>query len=122
MSRSVSGTCQMEECSPRSAAFPPHSPPTMLRLCSSDSSVLCHCVTPRRRTRGPYGLSLLPPSCDKLSSQASPRSPGSRHEVSRRVWGLRLRRTEPELALAFRFMLPSAHYKDSPTLHSIFME
>ena len=24
------------------------------------------------------------------------------HEVSRRVWGLRLRRTEPELALAFR--------------------
>jgi len=34
------------------------------------------------------------------------------HEVSRRVWGLRLRRTEPELALACRFMLPSAHYKD----------
>src|ERR1017187_8527207 len=34
------------------------------------------------------------------------------HEVSRRVWGLRLRRTEPELALSFRLMLPSAHYKD----------
>jgi hypothetical protein len=34
------------------------------------------------------------------------------HEVSRRVWGLRLRRTEPKLALSFRFMLPSAHYKD----------
>ena len=34
------------------------------------------------------------------------------HEVSRRVWGLRLRRTDPELALAFRLMLPSAHYKD----------
>src|ERR1035438_6879598 len=33
--RSVSGTCQMEERSPRSAAFPPHSPPTMLRLCSN---------------------------------------------------------------------------------------
>src|SRR5208282_612862 len=32
--------------------------------------------------------------------------------VSRRVWGLRLRRTDPELALSFRFMLPSAHYKD----------
>src|ERR1019366_6858537 len=31
------------------------------------------------------------------------------HEVSRRVWGLRLRRTEAELALAFRLMLPSAH-------------
>src|SRR5207302_10787978 len=34
------------------------------------------------------------------------------HEVSRRVWGLRLRRTEQELALASLFMWPSAHYKD----------
>src|ERR1700676_5400003 len=33
------------------------------------------------------------------------------HEVSRRVWGLRLRRTEQELALSRRFMLPSAHFK-----------
>jgi len=30
------------------------------------------------------------------------------HEVSRRVWGLRLRRTEQELALSRLFMLPSA--------------
>ena len=30
------------------------------RLCSNDSSVLCRCPTPRRRARGPYGLSLLP--------------------------------------------------------------
>src|SRR6266481_5222558 len=34
------------------------------------------------------------------------------HEVSRRVWGLRLRRTEQELALTLPLMLPSAHYKD----------
>jgi hypothetical protein len=34
------------------------------------------------------------------------------HEVSRRVWGLRLRRTEQELALSPLFMLPSAHYQD----------
>src|ERR1039457_6954456 len=34
------------------------------------------------------------------------------HEVSRRVWGVRLRRTEQELALSPLFMLPSAHYKD----------
>src|SRR5437588_7457934 len=34
------------------------------------------------------------------------------HEVSRRVWGLRLRRTEQELALSSLSMLPSAHYKD----------
>src|SRR5215467_12727438 len=31
------------------------------------------------------------------------------HEVSRRVWGLRLRRTEQKLALALPFVLPSAH-------------
>src|SRR5215472_9721540 len=31
------------------------------------------------------------------------------HEVSRRAWGLRLRRTAQELALSFPFMLPSAH-------------
>jgi hypothetical protein len=31
------------------------------------------------------------------------------HEVSRRAWGLRLRRTEHGLALSPPFMLPSAH-------------
>src|ERR1035441_8139327 len=36
----------------------------MFCLCLNDSSVLRRCVTPRRRTRGPCGLSLLPPSCD----------------------------------------------------------
>ena len=34
------------------------------RLCSNGSSLLCRSVTPRRRTRGPCGLGLLPPSCD----------------------------------------------------------
>src|SRR5262252_6663213 len=34
------------------------------------------------------------------------------HEVSRRVWGLRLRRAKQELALSPLSMLPSAHYKD----------
>jgi hypothetical protein len=33
------------------------------RLCSNDSSVLCRSVTPRRRTCGPCGLSLRPPTC-----------------------------------------------------------
>ena len=36
----------------------------MFRRCSNDSSVLCRCPTPRRRTCGPCGLSLLPPSCE----------------------------------------------------------
>src|SRR5260370_14207329 len=47
------------------------------RLCSNDSSVLCRCPTPRRRTCGPCSLSLLPPSCDSLLPHASARSPGS---------------------------------------------
>ena len=29
------------------SGFPPHSPPATARLCSNDSSVLCHCPTPR---------------------------------------------------------------------------
>ncbi len=108
-SRSVSGTCQMEKCSPRSAAFPPHSPPTMTCLCSNDSSVLCRSVTPQRRTCGPCGLSLRPPSCDQLRRRHPRGLPVLVHEVSRRVWGLRLRRTEQGLALSPLFMLPSAH-------------
>src|SRR5215472_13717865 len=39
---------------------------------------LCRGVTPRRRTRGPCRLSLLPPSCRNSQLQASPRPPGSR--------------------------------------------
>src|SRR5664279_3102820 len=57
------GACEVDACSPRSAAFPPHSPPTVSRLCSNDSSVLCRCPTPQGRACGPCGLSLLPPSC-----------------------------------------------------------
>lgn len=33
-------------------------------------------------------------------------------EVPRRVWGLRLRRTEQEFALALLLMVPTAHVKD----------
>jgi hypothetical protein len=84
----------------------------MFRLCSNDSSVLCRCVTPRRRTRGPCGLSLLPPSCDGVHRRHLRGLPVLVHEVSRRVWGLRLRRTEQELALTLPLMLPSAHYQD----------
>jgi hypothetical protein len=46
-----------------STAFPPHSPPTMFRLCSNDSSVVCRCVTPRGRICGPCGYCLRPPPC-----------------------------------------------------------
>jgi len=82
----------------------------MLRLCSNDSSVLCRGVTPRRRARGPCGLSLLPPSCGSLCRHRNLRGlPVLVYEVSRRVWGLRLRRIGQELALTLPSMWPSAH-------------
>ena len=43
-----------------------------------------------------------------LRRQAPPRSPGSRVGSFYVHWGLRLRKTAPELALSFRCMLPSA--------------
>src|SRR5277367_6136335 len=69
--RSVSGECWTDGCSPRSAAFPPHSPPSTARFCSNDSSVLCRCPTPRGRSCGPCGLSLHPPSCYWLAAGVS---------------------------------------------------
>ena len=82
----------------------------MLRLCSNDSSVLCRGVTPRRRARGPCGLSLLPPSCGSVASTGV--TEVSRFSCMKFLdvpWGLRLRRTDQELALSLPFMLPSAH-------------
>ena len=42
------------------------------------------------------------------------------HEVYRRVWGLRLRRTEPGLALSPRFVLPSANVKNVGVREDLF--
>ena len=42
------------------------------------------------------------------------------HEVSRRVWGLRLRRTEQELALTLLPMLPTANVKDGGVRKDLF--
>ena len=83
----------------------------VFRLCSNDSSVLYRRVTPRGRTCGPCGLSLRPPTCRLVW-------PAGVSEVSRFScmkflgvpWGLRLRRTEQELALSLLPMLPSAHF------------
>jgi hypothetical protein len=76
--RSVSSACWPDRCSPGSAAFPPHSPPTTSRFCSNDSSVICHCPTPRKRACEPCGFCLRSPACRNASLQASSRSPGSR--------------------------------------------
>src|ERR1700747_3115746 len=114
--RSVSGACWPDECSPRSAAFPPHSPPSTARFCSNDSSVIRRCPTPRGRSCGPCGLSLHPPSCRQLGSSRRLRGlPVLVHEASRRVWGLRLRRTDKGLAISSpSFCLPPTQKRRRP--------
>ncbi len=118
--RSVSGACWPDECSPRSAAFPPHSPPSTSRFCSNDSSALCRCPTPRLRACGSYGLSLHPPSCCWLGSRRLRGLPVLVHKASRRVWGLRLRRTVQELAMSLPPILPSAQCKSVSVLIASF--
>src|SRR3954449_1198553 len=76
-------------------------------LCSNDSLVLFRCPTPRGRACGPYGLGLLPPACCVVHFRHLRGLPVLVHGVSRRAWGLRLRRTDVELALAFPAILPS---------------
>ena len=109
-SRAESGTCQMDECSPRSAAFPPHSPPTsgpslfewfIGTMPQCDSS-----VTYTRAVRpGPSPADLLPDWAAGVSEV-------SRFSCMKFLgvpWGLRPRRTEQKLALSLLPMLPSAH-------------
>src|SRR5579864_3643874 len=70
----------------------------------SDSSGTC-----MRAVRPEPSPAVLPP---KSGSRRLRGLPVLVYEVSRRVWGLRLRRTEQELALSSLPILPSAHYKD----------
>src|SRR5579864_8683164 len=70
----------------------------------SDSSGTC-----MRAVRPEPSPAVLPP---KSGSRRLRGLPVLVYEVSRRVWGLRLRRTEQELALSSLPILPSVHYKD----------
>src|SRR2546421_8734299 len=77
-------------------------------LCSNGSSVLFRCPTPRRRACRQYGCSLRRPTCRVVHFRHLRGLPVLVHGVSRRAWGLRLRRTDRELALTFPIVLPSA--------------
>ena len=63
LSATVCGPCHAQRRSPRSGPFPPDPPPAVARPCSDPSLVLRPGPTPRRRTRGAYGLRLPPPAC-----------------------------------------------------------
>src|SRR5450755_167227 len=100
----------MEKCSPRSAAFPPHSPPTLFRLCSNDSSVLCRsCDSSETCMRAVWPE---PSPADLRPDWAAGVSEVSRFSCMKFLgvqWGLRPRQTEQKLALSLLSMLPSAH-------------
>src|SRR5215471_8139986 len=76
-SRSVSGTCEIERCSPQSASFPPQPPQRVTLRCSVGSLVLRRSPTSPERSCPPFGLWPSRTGLD-LSVETSRRSLGSR--------------------------------------------
>src|SRR6266852_7767987 len=76
-SRSVSGACATERCSPSSVPFPPQPPQKVALPCSVGSQVLRHSPTSPARACPPFGLW---PSRTGLDHQTKAcwGSPGSR--------------------------------------------
>jgi len=77
VSRSVSGACAMERCSPSSAPFPPQPPQKVALPCSAGSQVLRHSPTSPARARPPCGFWPSRTGLDHRT-KARWRSPGSR--------------------------------------------
>jgi hypothetical protein len=77
VSRSVSGTCAIERCSPSSAPFPPQPPRKVALPCSAGSPVLRRSPTSPVRSRPPCGLWPSRTGLDRLTKTCR-RSPGSR--------------------------------------------
>src|SRR6266496_6735941 len=77
LSRSVSGACVIERCSPWSGPFPPQPPRKLALLCSTGSRVLRHSPTSLVRACPLFGLWPLRTGL-VLSNKTSRRSPGSR--------------------------------------------
>jgi len=86
---------------------------TVSRLCSSDSQVLFRCPTPRDIQAGRVALAFTRRTAACFGCRCSRGLPVLGHEVSRCVWGLRLRRTGPRLALTPLVILPSANSRTS---------
>src|SRR6266849_2129213 len=77
LSRSVSGACVIERCSPWSVPFPPQPPRKLALLCSTGSRVLRHSPTSLVRACPLFGLWPLRTGL-VLSNKTYERSPGSR--------------------------------------------
>jgi hypothetical protein len=77
-SRTVSGWCWIERCSPWPAPFSPQAPPKIALLCSSGSSIVWCGPTPPERVRPPYGFAPSRAGLVPFRAEALQRSPGSR--------------------------------------------
>jgi hypothetical protein len=77
VSRSVSGACGIERCSPQSAPFPPRPPQKTALPCSAGSPVLRHSPTSPARSCPPFGLWPSRTGLSRLTKTCR-RSPGSR--------------------------------------------
>jgi hypothetical protein len=78
VSRTVSGECGTDRCSPWPAPFSPQAPPKMALLCSSGSSIVWRGPTPPERARPPCGFAPSRTGLAPLRAEALWRSPGSR--------------------------------------------
>jgi hypothetical protein len=76
-SRSESGACGIERCSPRPMPFPPQPPQKVSLPCSAGSQVLRHSPTSPARACPPFGLWPSRTGLDR-QTKACWRSPGSR--------------------------------------------
>jgi hypothetical protein len=107
LSRSVSGACVIERCSPWSVPFPPQPPRKLALFCSTGSPVLRHSPTSqhvrvRRLVYGLHGPAFI------TARRRAGDLPVLVHVVSQRARVLRLRRTEQPLASSVAAVLPSS--------------
>jgi hypothetical protein len=97
-SRSVSGSCESERCSPWSTPFPPQPPSSTDPRCSAGSKVISRSPTPPKRACPHRGLRLLGPASISTRPRRFGGLPVLVHVVSQRARGLRLHRTGEPLA------------------------
>ena len=108
-SRTVSGACGTDRCSPPSALFPPRPPQEVALPCSAGSQVIQRSPTSPTRARPSCGCMPSRTGLRKLP-KACWRSPGSRPRCFLSVHGLsRLRRTGQPLAINAAAVLPSSY-------------
>src|SRR5207245_2182872 len=107
LSRSVSGACVIERCSPWSVPFPPQPPRKLALLCSTGSQVLRHSPTSLVRACPLFGLWPLRTGL-VLSNKTYERSPGSRACCFSACAGSQTTQDQQPLANSVAAVLPSS--------------